>query len=128
MAEHTEGQGTRTPVAPAAAERAGPAPADHQHAEEPPPDGEVAALRSEVEGLRTAIASRPVIDTARGILMAVGPCTAPQAWQTLVHASQNSNTKLRDLAHQLVDSFHGTPLPPATRDALRAAMKHTLAG
>ncbi|WP_069169958.1 ANTAR domain-containing protein [Streptomyces griseus] len=127
MAEHTEGRRTRTHVPPAA-ERAGHASAKPRDRDKTSPDGEVAALRSEVEGLRTAIASRPVIDTARGILMAMGPCTAPQAWQTLVHASQNSNTKLRDLAHQLVDSFHGTPLPPATRDALHAAMKHTLAG
>ncbi|MDQ0792543.1 ANTAR domain-containing protein [Streptomyces sp. B1I3] len=133
MADHTEARGTRTRVAPAAPKRAEHQQAEHEHpahrphAEEQSPDADVAALRSEVEGLRTAIASRPVIDTARGILMAVGPCTAQQAWETLVQASQHSNIKLRDLARQLVESYHGTPLPPAARDALRTAMKKTLA-
>ncbi|MEU1127170.1 ANTAR domain-containing protein [Streptomyces sp. NPDC005899] len=133
MADHTEGRGPRTHVAPATPERAEPRRTQREHgghhpaAGETAPDAEVAALRSEIEGLRVAIASRPVIDTARGIVMAMGPCTAQQAWQTLIHASQNSNVKLRDIAHQLVESYHGTPLPPATRDALRAAVKHTLA-
>lgn len=89
------------------------------------PDCDPAALRSELEGLRTALRSRPVIDIARGILIASTPCTSGQAWQILVDASQDSNIKLRDIAHQLVESFHGTPLPPATRRALRTAVRRT---
>lgn len=89
------------------------------------PAGDVAALRSELEGLRTALRSRPVIDIARGILIASTPCTSGRAWQILVDASQVSNVKLRDIAHQLVESFHGAPLPPATRRALQTAIRRT---
>jgi len=92
---------------------------------QPGPTAEVAELRSEIEGLRTALSSRPVIDIARGILIASTPCTSSQAWQALVSASQHSNIKLRDIAHQLVESFHGIPLPPATRRALQTAIRHT---
>ncbi|GAA3015551.1 ANTAR domain-containing protein [Streptomyces fulvorobeus] len=88
-----------------------------------PDEPSVESLRCEIEGLRTALASRPVIDTARGILMALGPCTGEQAWRTLVHASQHSNVRVRDLAHQLVESYHGVPLPPATRLVLRSAIR-----
>jgi hypothetical protein len=89
-----------------------------------PAVADLAALRSELEGLRTALSSRPLIDIARGILIASTPCTSKQAWDVLVAASQNSNIKLRDIAHQLVESFHGTPLPPATRRALHTAIRH----
>ncbi|UZI27111.1 ANTAR domain-containing protein [Streptomyces sp. VB1] len=92
-----------------------------------PPGADLAALRSELEGLRAALSSRPVIDIARGILIASTPCTSQQAWDVLVAASQNSNIKLRDVAHQLVESFHGSPLPPATRRALHTAISHTRA-
>ncbi|MEU0098464.1 MULTISPECIES: ANTAR domain-containing protein [unclassified Streptomyces] len=91
------------------------------------PAADIAALRSELEGLRAALSSRPVIDIARGILIASTPCTSQQAWQILVNASQDSNIKLRDIAHQLVESFHGSPLPPATRRALHTAIRHTRA-
>ncbi|MER6772537.1 ANTAR domain-containing protein [Streptomyces bacillaris] len=92
---------------------------------DPPSAAEVAALRSEVEGLRAALSSRPVIDIARGILIASTRCTGRQAWQILVSASQESNIKLRDIARHLVESFHGTPMPPATRRALSTAIRHS---
>ncbi|MEW2071565.1 ANTAR domain-containing protein [Streptomyces sp. NPDC007346] len=104
-----------------------PGPEDPAPAAPRPTAAEIAALRGELEGLRAALSSRPVIDIARGILIASTPCTSGQAWQTLVTASQESNIKLRDIAHQLVESFHGTPLPPATRRALHTAIRHTRA-
>ncbi|MEU8678320.1 ANTAR domain-containing protein [Streptomyces sp. NPDC048560] len=111
---HSFTQDVRAHTSSGVPERVRPTPPDEQSNE---------SLRSEVEGLRLALASRPVIDTARGILMALGSCTGEQAWQMLVHASQNSNVKLRDLAHQLVASYHGVPLPPATRHVLHTAIR-----
>ncbi|MFB7325294.1 ANTAR domain-containing response regulator [Streptomyces sp. NPDC056190] len=55
-------------------------------------------LQAEVEQLRRAISSRPVIDQARGVLMATHACTAEQARDALREASQRSNTKLRAVA------------------------------
>ncbi|WP_181798242.1 ANTAR domain-containing response regulator, partial [Streptomyces sp. WELS2] len=52
-------------------------------------------LRLEIAQLRHAIDSRPVIDQARGVLMAAHTCTPDQAWEVLREASQRTNTKLR---------------------------------
>jgi two-component system, response regulator / RNA-binding antiterminator len=83
-------------------------------------------LREEVEQLRRAIASRPVIDQARGILMATHACTSDEAWTILREASQLSNTKLR-LVAEAVTASTGTDSPPPpeeVRTALRTAIAH----
>ncbi|MFB7930540.1 MULTISPECIES: ANTAR domain-containing protein [Streptomyces] len=81
-------------------------------------------LQSEVEQLRQAIASRPVIDQARGILMATHGCTSDQAWHILRETSQLSNTKLRDVAAAVTASAQsdGPPPPPELRTALNKAL------
>ncbi|GGV58055.1 hypothetical protein GCM10010294_05320 [Streptomyces griseoloalbus] len=81
-------------------------------------------LQEEVEQLRRAIASRPVIDQARGILMATYGCTSDEAWHILREASQTSNTKLRAVAEALTSSAQarGTPLPAEVRAALARAL------
>ncbi|WP_432054394.1 ANTAR domain-containing response regulator [Streptomyces sp. bgisy022] len=81
-------------------------------------------LRAEVEQLRQAIVSRPVIDQARGILMATHGCTSDEAWHILREASQLSNTKLRTVAAALTAGAEaeGTPPPPAVRTALARAV------
>ncbi|MFF7307309.1 ANTAR domain-containing protein [Streptomyces sp. NPDC008137] len=81
-------------------------------------------LQSEVEQLRQAIASRPVIDQARGILMATHGCTSDQAWHILRETSQLSNTKLRDVAAAVTASAEsdGPPPPPELRTALNKAL------
>lgn len=81
-------------------------------------------LRVEIEQLRHAIDSRPVIDQARGILMATHGCTPEQAWHVLREASQRSNTKLREVAAAVTASAapHGPPPPEGLRTALRAAV------
>ena len=83
-------------------------------------------LQEEVEQLRQAIASRPVIDQARGILMASHGCTSDEAWHILRETSQLSNTKLRDVAAAVTASAKpGAPGPsPALREALRRAIAH----
>jgi anti-anti-sigma regulatory factor len=81
-------------------------------------------LQEEVDQLRQAIASRPVIDQARGILMATQACTSDEAWHILRETSQLSNTKLRTVAAALTAGAKpdGPPLPPDLRRALRTAL------
>ncbi|MEU0990997.1 ANTAR domain-containing protein [Streptomyces sp. NPDC005953] len=76
-------------------------------------------LRNEIAGLRKALASHPVIDMARGVIMATTSCTPEDAWQILVQVSQHSNTKLREVARHIVESAYGPPPPPQVRGALR---------
>ncbi|MET7486721.1 anti-sigma factor antagonist [Streptomyces sp. NPDC005538] len=68
-------------------------------------------LRTEVVQLKRAMLTRPVIDLARGVLMASFSLTPEDAWNVLVDVSQHTNTKLHQLAEDLVDSVKGAPLP-----------------
>jgi GAF domain-containing protein len=52
--------------------------------------------------LRTTMMSRTVIDEAKGILMERHKVNEDQAFTMLIHASQRTNTKLRDVAAELV--------------------------
>ncbi|UOG84574.1 ANTAR domain-containing protein [Streptomyces sp. CB09030] len=81
-------------------------------------------LEEEVEQLRHALASRPVIDQARGVLMALHSCTSDEAWHVLREASQLSNTKLRAVAAAVTAGADGDgpPPPPGIRAALRTAL------
>ncbi|WND37748.1 ANTAR domain-containing protein [Streptomyces sp. BB1-1-1] len=81
-------------------------------------------LQEEVDQLRQAIASRPVIDQARGVLMALHACTSEEAWHILREASQLSNTKLRTVAAAVTASAEsdGPPPPAEVRTALRTAL------
>ncbi|MBW3650147.1 MAG: GAF and ANTAR domain-containing protein [Actinobacteria bacterium] len=54
--------------------------------------------------LRTAMQSRAVIEQAKGILMAMQRCSADEAFQILVRASQRENRKLREMAEELVET------------------------
>ncbi|MET7472933.1 ANTAR domain-containing protein [Streptomyces sp. NPDC005648] len=85
-------------------------------------------LRAEVEQLRRAIVSRPVIDQARGVLMATHACTPAQAWDILREASQHANTKLREVAAAVTAGAESDgPAPPEElRRALHTAISHHL--
>jgi GAF domain-containing protein len=63
-----------------------------------------AAFRTnhDLVGLRAAMASRAVIEQAKGILMERHKVTEDQAFTILTHASQRTNVKLRDIASDLV--------------------------
>jgi GAF domain-containing protein len=52
--------------------------------------------------LEVALASRAVIDQAKGVLMERFKMTADQAFQALVRVSMESNTKVRDIAERFV--------------------------
>ncbi|MGZ0146045.1 GAF and ANTAR domain-containing protein [Kribbella sp. WER1] len=68
----------------------------------------VAAARHE-EHLKVAIDARKVVGQAMGMLMERYHLTGDQAFQVLKRYSQDTNTKLREVAQQLIDS---RDLPP----------------
>jgi GAF domain-containing protein len=61
------------------------------------------ASRHLVEQLNEAIKTREVIGEAKGILMAREGVSEDGAFRMLVTASQNTNTKLREIAQKIVD-------------------------
>ncbi|MFJ3235953.1 ANTAR domain-containing protein [Streptomyces sp. NPDC086787] len=79
-------------------------------------------LRAEVVQLRRAMQTRPVIDQAAGVLMASFGISPETAWNVLVTLSQNTNTKLHQLAGQLVATTQGGTLPEETQQHLAAAI------
>jgi len=52
--------------------------------------------------LQTAMASRAVIDQAKGIIMSLAACDAEEAFRLLAKQSQQKNRKLRDIAAEVV--------------------------
>ncbi|MEU1318252.1 ANTAR domain-containing protein [Streptomyces tibetensis] len=90
-----------------------------------PPEEDGKDLRAEVAQLRRAMQTRPTIDLARGILMASFGLTPEAAWSVLVRTSQNTNTKLHDLARDLVGTVRGTTLPEQVQRQLGAAIAGT---
>ncbi|WP_369275816.1 ANTAR domain-containing protein [Streptomyces sp. R11] len=79
-------------------------------------------LLEETEQLKEALERRPVIDVARGVLMATWSCTEEEAWQMLVRVSQHSNTKLHDVAEAVVAATQHKPMPAHLQDHLAAAV------
>lgn len=86
--------------------------------------GESAELwRREAQQLRRAMESRPTIDMARGILMTACSCSPDDAWELLVAVSQNSNTKLREVAEAVVaTTTRQEPLPRQFQEHLVTAL------
>ncbi|WP_411149246.1 ANTAR domain-containing protein [Streptomyces sp. A30] len=84
---------------------------------------DVVALRAENDQLRRALASRAVIDQARGMVMALAPCSSERAWDVLVDVSQHCNIKLRDVAVALVVTTNDRTLPEPIQRELRRALR-----
>jgi transcriptional regulator with GAF, ATPase, and Fis domain len=61
-----------------------------------------AGARQTAEQLRAALASRDVIDQAKGILMAVRGIDADEAFAVLVRQSQREHVKLREVAEYFI--------------------------
>jgi hypothetical protein len=77
-------------------------------------------LEREVAQLRTAMASRAVIEQAKGILMLLTGCTERVAFDVLTHISSTTHRKVRDLAVAITDSACGrSALPADVQDAIR---------
>ncbi|MFE2347379.1 SpoIIE family protein phosphatase [Kitasatospora cineracea] len=70
-------------------------------------------LRTELEGLRTAMRTRAVIEQAKGVLVGRLGCTPEEAFEQLVSRSQAENRKLAQLAADLL--ANAAP-PPTARD------------
>jgi anti-anti-sigma factor len=79
-------------------------------------------LHIELVQLRRAMKTRPVIDLARGVLMASFALNAQDAWNVLVTVSQNTNTKLHHVAEDLVAAVTGGEPPGPVRQELAAAV------
>lgn len=75
-----------------------------------------------VAQLRRAMMTRPTIDLARGILMSSFNLSPEAAWEVLVTASQNTNTKLYVLAEDVVGAVRGGALHESVRKQLEAAV------
>ncbi|MFI1206798.1 anti-sigma factor antagonist [Streptomyces sp. NPDC020802] len=84
-------------------------------------------LRVEVVQLKRAMQTRPVIDLARGVLMASFGLSPEDAWSVLVTVSQNANIKLHHLAEAAVATVQGEPLPDSLRQQLSAAVAERVA-
>ena len=61
-----------------------------------------AASRRLAEQLQEAMASRAVIEQAKGVLMAEQRCSPDAAFELLRHASQRENVPLREIARRIV--------------------------
>jgi hypothetical protein len=91
-----------------------------------PPTGDaeeqLRTLTTEIEQLRTAMASRAAIEQAKGILMLLTSCGDQVAFDLLAHISSHTHRKVRDVALSIVASASGgTPLPDDVRAILRDA-------
>ncbi len=60
--------------------------------------------------LLARLQTMPVIEQAKGILMAESRCSPDDAFTMLRAASQRSNTKVRDLAEEIVGRVSGDRL------------------
>ncbi|MFI6273563.1 anti-sigma factor antagonist [Streptomyces sp. NPDC050988] len=110
----------RTPALPGQDTRPGQT---HRPTEEDALPGDAERdLRAEVVQLKRAMQTRPVIDLARGVLMASFGLSPENAWSVLVAVSQNTNTKLHHLAQEMVGAVQGEPLPEPLQQHLAAAV------
>lgn len=66
------------------------------------------ARSMEIEQLREGLQTRTMIGQATGLLMAQEGLTSDEAFQKLVHVSQNANIKLRDVAQRYVQAWETT--------------------
>ena len=83
---------------------------------------QVRQLETEVEQLRSAMASRAAIEQAKGILMLLMVCSDQVAFDLLAHISSHTHRKVRDVAVSIIESASGhCPLPDDVRDILHDA-------
>jgi hypothetical protein len=79
-------------------------------------------LQTEVEQLRSAMASRAAIEQAKGILMVLMSCGDQVAFDLLAHISSHTHRKVRDVSALIIDSASGrSPLPDDVREILHDA-------
>jgi hypothetical protein len=87
-----------------------------------PADEQLRHLETEVEQLRSAMASRAAIEQAKGILMLLMSCGDQVAFDLLAHISSHTHRKVRDVAVSIIESASGhSPLPDDVREILHDA-------
>jgi len=80
------------------------------------------ALQAEITQMHAAMASRAVIEQAKGILMLLTGCREQVAFDLLAHMSSHTHRKVRDVAQALAASAAGdAPLPVDVAVILRDA-------
>ncbi|MFF5968769.1 ANTAR domain-containing protein [Streptomyces collinus] len=82
-----------------------------------------AELLREKEQLKYALESRPVIDMARGVLVAGYACRPEEASEILVTASQRANAKVRDVAEAVTAAAMGRPMSAELQGHLAVAVR-----
>ncbi|GAB3584682.1 PAS and ANTAR domain-containing protein [Amycolatopsis endophytica] len=85
---------------------------------------QLSELAGEAAGLQRAMASRATIEQAKGMIMLAYGHDSAAAFELLIRVSQQSNTKLRDLADRLVEAVHAAGRPP---EQARAYLETVLA-
>jgi hypothetical protein len=80
----------------------------------PAPRRGQATMEDQLEQMQHAMASRAVIEQAKGIAMERYGLRAEVAWSWLVRTSQNRNVKLRVIAEELVESVASDSSPLST--------------
>lgn len=88
----------------------------------PSRDEELLALRRELDQIREGMASRAVIEQAKGVLMSTNGLSESQAFDYLTEMSQRRRRKLRDVAADVVASSPTSRLA-ATRSETQAARR-----
>ena len=73
---------------------------------------DLAEAQKDIDNLHAALSSQPVIEQAKGILMAHHSCGPDHAFRLLADASQRQNRKVRDVAAAVVSSVQATPGDP----------------
>jgi ANTAR domain/PAS fold len=87
-----------------------------------PAEEQVRHLETEVEQLRSAMASRAAIEQAKGILMLLMSCGDQVAFDLLAHISSHTHRKVRDVAVSIIESASGrSSLPDDVREILHDA-------
>jgi hypothetical protein len=83
--------------------------ADAQRQRRSSPAGRELLLRSAYARLQAQLETMPVIEQAKGIIMAQSHCGDAEAFDMLRRASQRSHVPVRDLAAQIVASTAEVP-------------------
>ncbi len=80
-------------------------------------------LQAVIDHLNTALASQPVIEQAKGMIMLLRNWSADQAFTALRQVSQHTNVKLHDVAAVVVDSGT-TAAPSGVSDEIARLVRH----
>jgi ANTAR domain-containing protein len=99
--------------------------ADARRERQSTPAGRELLHRSEYARLLARLETMPVIEQAKGIIMAQSHCGAAEAFTMLRQASQRSNVPVRDLAAQIVANTVRTGTPAAVPDTHSPASRRS---